>query len=284
MMGRRATLGLSLLSALLVCAFAAQSAFALEGTTSKRTTAVTCVKLATETGQFNKAHCDKEDTGKGFFEHEAIKGETKEIAATNSGVTEETKKLESAVLRGTVPGGKTEITCEIVKNKVNESNMSNTEPEVGKHTLSGTIVTEFSKCTVKQPLNCTIDEPVISRAIIHGVEGLEGPKGEKNAMGLRFTGEENEAKEKVFAEIKYKGEKCALKGLTFKVTGSVIATNGPTTESSQENLESGSTLVFTPKFKMEETLKLGANAAEFETIVTPSMNGGNPIAGTTTAP
>jgi hypothetical protein len=43
MIGRRATLGLSLLSALLVCALVAQSASAIEATKSKRTTAFTCV-------------------------------------------------------------------------------------------------------------------------------------------------------------------------------------------------------------------------------------------------
>jgi hypothetical protein len=33
---------------------------------------------------------------------------------------------------------------------------------------------------------------------------------------------------------------------------------------------------------MEETLKFGANPAEFETILTPSMASGNPISTTTT--
>jgi hypothetical protein len=62
----------------------------------------------------------------------------------------------------------------------------------------------------------------------------------------------------------------------------MIATNGPTAESAQENKESGATLVFTPKFKMQ-TLTLGGNPAEFETITTATMFGlGNPISLTTT--
>jgi hypothetical protein len=280
MIGRKATLGLSLLSALLICAFAAQSAFAIEALTSKNTTAVTCVK---EGGlrDFSKEHCDAGDTvpaGTGKFGHVEFKGETKEIAGTNEKVTEETKKLESAVFRWSVPGGKSEFTCEIVKFKVDESNLSNTEPELGKHTLSGTIVIEFSKCTVKAPLNCTIAEPLIFRTTIHGVEGMEGPKKEPNAMGIEFIGE---GEEETLAELEYKGEKCSLKGLKFKLKGKMVATSGPTTESSQENKEGGATWVFTPKFKMQ-TLKFGANEAELETILTPSMNGGNPISTTTT--
>jgi hypothetical protein len=282
MIGRRATLGLSLLSALLVCALEAQSALAIEAVKSKRTTAVTCVEKPGE-GDFTDAHCDNtgKNLGKERFAHVEIKGETKEIAATNSGVTEETKKLEPAKLRGSVPGGKTELECEIVKSKVSESSFSNTEPEVGKHTISGTGVTEFSKCTVKQPLNCTLAEPIIARVTGHGVEGMLGPKGEKNAMGAEVAGEENELKEKIFAQIEYKGEKCSLKNQTFQITGRLIATNGPTTESAQENKESGATAVYTPKFNMQE-LKLGANLAEFEAITTVSMNGGNPLSATTT--
>jgi hypothetical protein len=280
MIGRRATIGLSLLGALVFCALSAQSAFAIEALTSKNTTAFTCVKDG-GVKDFSKEHCDAGDTvpaETGKYGHVGWKGETKEIAGTNSGVTEETKKLESAVLRGSVPGGKTEITCEIVRNKVSESNLSNTEVEK-KHTLSGTIVTEFEKCTVKEPKKCTVAEPIISRATIHGVEGMEGPKAEKNAMGIEFIGE---GEEETFAEIEYKSSEptCSLDKQKFKIKGKVVATSGPTTESAQENKEGGATLVFTPKFKMQ-TLKLGANVAEFETIATPSMNGGSPISTTT---
>ena len=101
MTGRRAVIGLSLLGALLVCAFAAQSASANVATTSKRITAVTCVKGG-GLKDFSKTHCDPGDTveaGKGEFGHVAINGETKEVDATNEKVTSETKESEPAVLR-----------------------------------------------------------------------------------------------------------------------------------------------------------------------------------------
>ena len=117
---------------------------------------------------------------------------------------------------------------------------------------------------------------------MHAVEGLEGPKGEPNAMGLEFEGE---GKEETFVEIEYlnKGaEACALNKKVFPVKGTAIATGGPTTASTQEDLESGATLVFTPEFKMEE-LTLGGNPAEFTSIVTARMGReGNAIGGTTT--
>jgi hypothetical protein len=285
MIGRRAVVGLSLLSALLFCVFAAQSASAAL-TTSKNTTAFTCVKTLDNSGDFTKAHCDKEDTGvlgKEVYKHELIPLKTTtEVDATNDKVTESTTKSEPAVLKGTVNLVKTEITCNTVKNNTKESTIHNEEPEAGSHTFTGTVVVEYTNCTVSKPEKCTVKTPIVATATVHGVEGLEGPKGEKNAMGVEFVGH---GVEETFTEITYQGESCALKNQTFPVKGKVIATNGPTTESSQENREAGATLVFTPKFKMQE-LKLGKEAAEFTSIVTPKMAGetGNPISLTTTTP
>ena len=75
------------------------------------------------------------------------------------------------------------------------------------------------------------------------------------------------------------------KGKSFKVKGTAIATSGPTTETSpQTNKWAGATLVFIPEEGKMQNLKLGVNTAEFTNIVTPSMNGGNPIAATTFTP
>ena len=110
---------------------------------------------------------------------------------------------------------------------------------------------------------------------------MEGPKGEKNAMGLEFVGS---GEKELFTEVEFLGALCPLGDKSeFPINGRVVATNGPTTESAQENKHTGATLVFTPKFKMQ-TLKLGPSNAEFSTIVTPFMFGanGNPITTTTT--
>jgi hypothetical protein len=292
MMGRRAVVGLSLLSVLVFCAFAAQSASAAL-TTSKNTTAFTCVKDPEKKGDFNKAHCDFGDTvtpGTGEYKHDLIKvGETTTIDGTNNNVTpgplgEPTAKSEPALLTGELAGAKLEIECTTVKNNTKNSWIRNAEPEKKQHTFEGTIETEFSTCNVKLLKSCTVAEPIVTKAILHGVEGLEGPtKGPKgevlepNAMGVEFIGE---GPEETFTEIEFKGELCALKNLKFPVKGKAIGTNGPTTESDQSNKETGSTLVFTPKFKMQE-LKLGPNPAEFHAIATPKMPEGNPISLTT---
>jgi hypothetical protein len=284
MIGRRAVIGLSLLSALFFCAFAAQSASAAL-TTSKNTTAFTCVKDPEKKGDFTKAHCDFGDTGvKGAseFKHDLIKiGETTTIDGTNAEVTESTKKSEPAVLTGELAGAKLQIECTTVKNNTKNSWIRNAEPAKTQHTLEGTIETEFTTCNVKLLTGCTVTEPIVTKAIVHGVEGLEGPKGkvlEPNAMGVEFIGD---GPEETFTEIEFKGSLCALKNLKFPVKGKVIGTNGPTTESDQSNKETGATLVFTPKFNMQE-LKLGPNPAEFHAIATPKMPEGNPISLTTT--
>ncbi len=276
MIGRRSVIGLSLLSALLFSAFAAQSAFAIKPIHSLNTTMVTCAPVA---GGFSDAHCDGGPAG--GFAHVAVAPKTTtKVAGTNAAVTESTKKSEPAVLKGTIALSKVTIECATVKNNAATSTLTNTEPAQGQHTVSGFAETEFSTCNVKELTKCVVAEPIVSKANVTGVEGMEGPKGEKNAMGGLFVGS---GAEETFATVEFKNkgaEACSLNLKTFPVKGSVVATNGPTTESAQEGKSAGATLVFTPKFKMQ-TLKLGPNAAEFSTIVTPSNNGGNPLAATT---
>jgi len=285
MIGRRAVIGLSLLSALLFCAFAAQSASAVL-TTSKNTTAFTCVKDAEKKGDFTDAHCDTTGTiGKSEFKHVEIKvGETTTIDGTNNEVTESTKKSEPGLLKGEiVGGGKLEIECTTVKNNTKNSWIRNAEPGEKQHTLEGFIETEFSKCTVKLLKNCIVEEPIVTKAIVHGVEGMEGPKKEPNAMGVEFVGA---GPNETFTEIGFKEDAaCVVKTpLVFPIKGKVIATSGPTTkETAQENKESGATLVFTPEFKMQE-LTLGGKPATFTAIATAKMPEGNPISLTTTKP
>ena len=292
MIGRK-IIGLSLLSVLVFCAFAAQSASAAVST-SKRITAFTCSSNAPESERdFTKAHCDNIDRTNppaGKFGHVKIVGQTKEVDATNETVTGETKESEPAVLKGEVLLVKTEISCKKVQNNLEKSSLTNEEPELNKHTLKGEASAEYSECTVLKPAKCVVKEPIVASATVHAVEGLEGPrkneKGEaleKNAMALEFIGS---GKEETFAEIEYlnKGaEACSLNAKTFPVKGKVYGTGGPTTESGQENKESGSTLVFTPKFNMEE-LTLGGKAAEYTSIVTPRMGRKEFAITTTTTP
>jgi len=280
MIRRRAVAGLALLSGLLFCAFAAQSASAAL-TKSNNTTGYTCVKDASKTGDFKDAHCDETGTiGKEEYKHELIPvGTTTELDATNQKVTESTKKLEPIIIKGEVPGGgKVEIECTTMKTKTKNSAVHNVEPEAKNHTFTGNGAAEFSFCNVKLLKNCTVNEPIIAEATFHGVEGLVGPKGEKNAMGVEYVGEREK---ETFGAIEFLGAACSVKGTSFSVKGKAIGTSGPTTESAGENKESGATIVFTPKFAMQE-MTLAGKAAEVSMITTPTGVGGPPVSITTT--
>ncbi len=251
---------------------------------SSNTTAVTCVAVTPGTGSFEDAHCDKTHPElAGNYGHQIISAGTEtEFDLTSEKVTNETKDAEPAIFKFLVGLAKVELECTTVKNNVENSEILNTQPQAAIHTFTGTSETILSNCNVKLLAKCVISEPLVLKATIQGVEGIEGPKGEKNAMGLKFVGD-GESETFGALEFKNKGaETCSLNGKVFKIQGSMIATGGPTTESAQENKGSGATLVFTPKFKMQ-SLKVGANSTEFFTVATPVMaGGGNPIALTTT--
>jgi hypothetical protein len=280
MIGRRSVVGLSLLCALAFCAFAAQSASAA---TAVNTTMFTCVDVGS-VGDFTDEHCDNTGVpGKEKFGHVAVTNPSgTEIDVSNQKVTNSTKDAEPALLKSKVAGTKVTIECTAVKNNAAKSSLKNVETEK-KHNIEGSSVTEFSTCNVKELTKCVVAEPIVASANVKGVEGLEGPKGEKNAMGLEYEGS---GVEKTFATVEFKNkgaESCAVNLKSFPVKGSAISTCGQTTESAQENKDCGATLVFTEKFKMQ-TLKLGVENAEFSTILTPFMAGANgkPISGTTT--
>ncbi|MGB7684356.1 MAG: hypothetical protein WBL45_01070 [Solirubrobacterales bacterium] len=268
MIGRRAVIGPSLLSALLVCAFAAQSAPAIVTTHSLNTTMVTCQKIGAG-NEFGDAHCDNKVSGE--YAHVAVeKGKTTKISATNANLTGGTKDTEPAIFKFTIGLAKATIECLKVESNAATSSLTNTEPAAGQHTFSGTVEIAISECNVKELKKCIVAEPIGWDANVTGVEGMEGPKGEKNAMGIQFVGA---GAEESFGTIEFtnKGaEACSLNGKSFPVKGKMVATGGPTTESAQENKGPGATLVFTPKLKMQTLLFFGPNAATFETIITPT--------------
>ena len=273
MIRRRAVVGLSMLCALLVCAFAAQSASAAKAV---NTTAVTCVAEPEGKGDFDDGHCDSLNSKKeGKFTHQAVPlNETKTANATNQKVTNSTKDSEPIVIRSKVGLTQLEITCTTMKTNTSNSKEHNVDTS-GKHTFTGNGAAEFSACTVNKPAKCTIKEPLVAAATFAGAEKLGA--GE-NEMGVEFVGE---GMEETFAEIVFEGAECSSKGKAFKVKGSAIGTSGPTTESSQTNKYSGATIVFTPKNGMQK-LKVGVEPAEVTMIVTPQTPGGNPVSITTT--
>jgi hypothetical protein len=261
MIGRKAAvIGLALLSALLVCAFAAQGASAAAGV---NTTAYTCVSSGGETNKdFSDAHCDNTVTpGTGKFEHLKIGlNTTTELEVTNEKTAENTTKSTIATLKGTLAGAAFHLDCEVVSGT---GTIHNVEPEKNVHKVTGEGVTEFSKCKVTKPTEkCKVTEPVLVEATFEGVEGLNG--AEKN-MGVEFKAKKAE---NIFTEIIFpKGQpECPLEGKSFPVKGSVIATGTPAPNAR----ESGGTSVFKNEKEMQK-LELGGKEAEFVGVLTTKM-------------
>jgi hypothetical protein len=254
MIGRRATVGLALLAALLFSASAVQSASAAA---AKNTTAYTCIKVEPAgTGDFTDAHCDKK--GKGDYAHQSLANDvTTNITLTNDKMGVATNEKTSQLWRFTFIGIKIEITCKV-------------------HEVTGIAEIKYNGCEVKLPAKCTVKEPIESAANIVGVEELGAGK---NEMGVELTPKEGST----LLTFTFSGEGCGLKGKSINVEGTMIGTSGT---GSNTVKESGATVTFTEGMT-KETLKAGGNAVEHKGGFTVKMEpiGGkdqNPIALTTT--
>jgi len=266
MIGRRATVGLSLLCALAFSAVAVEGAGA---TVSNNTTAVTCAKEGLL--EFSDAHCDKNVGPGSTFGHVSLPvplGQPTEIETSNEttgGVTIPEKFF------GEPFKVQTEIEC---TKATGTGTVTNTEEPAGSHNhkVDTTGTKNLTSCTVKKPAKCTVKEPIEMKVESVGVDGLEG-KGE---MGV-------ESKPKgggtTLTTITLEGSECALKGKPFNVEGTMIGTSG---SGSNTNKWSGATTVFT-KLMTEKTLKAAEKFAWWEGTTTIRMKGGgNPIVLTTT--
>ena len=269
MIGRRATVGLSLLCALLFSALAVQSA---AGAVSNNTTAVTCVK-GKGNNDFSDEHCDTfVGIGKGSYGHipiDAVNGTATEIEVSNKTTGGATSP---AVFFGEPFKVKTEIDCTTL---AGTGSVTNTEEPAGSknHKVDGKVTANFTGCTVKKPAKCTAKEPIVASSDVVGVDELEG----KKEMGLEFK---PEGGGKTFSTITLEGAECALKEKPFPVEGTAISTSGPA-GAANTNKWSGATSVFT-KAMTEKTLKAAEKFAWFESVSTVRMKGGEPLALTTT--
>jgi hypothetical protein len=257
MTGRRAILGLSLLCALALSAFAAQSA-------SAGTTAFTCAKGQGGAG-FSDEHCNKKvETGAGF-EHVAIAvdKETK-YEATNEKTKNETKESTPATFKFTFAGVEVHIICTgltatgAMENKTVLKNM---------YVFFNVSTFSITGCKVEKPINCTVKEPISLIAAEGTTNGVEEEKGEEPAIEFK-PGESG------FGEIVFAGEKCALKGLGGKVGGTMVGT------------AKGATVEFTAA---HNNMTVAGKPATFTGVVTPRMHkeaGGQqaPISFTRTMP
>jgi hypothetical protein len=268
MIGRRATVGLSLLCALLFSAIAVQGAAATAGT---KITAFACEKVAAgATGEFKDPHCDDKTSTKDGYNHKVLAGKT-EIEATNE-TTGGAKSTQ--VFEGTPFKVLTRIECTTLSGS---GTVENSEPSSKVHKLTGSATLNYSNCTVVKPLRCTVTNPEVKIGSIESQEELIGPKGELEAMGLEVKPQLG----KPFAVIEMHEPECPLSTIPFPVEGSVIVTNGPGTAEAQTKQWSGATAVVTKEASMSK-LTAASRPATYEGITTWKMKGGDSAAITTT--
>lgn len=266
MIGRRAAIGLSLLSAFLFCAFAASSASA---SVAQNTTSFTCVEGGGNE-DFSDVHCDnKVAAGTGEFGHVEIEvGKTTVLEGHNGGGG---GGGTNAVLKGKVLGVAAEVTCTTL---FAEGSQTNEEPSAGAHNTLGSANARFTGCSVQKPLKCDVKEPIETSLAYQGVEGL-GPG--KNEMGLEYK----PAVGTTFAAITFinnGGEKCSIAEQTINVQGTAIGTGAP----APTEKHAGARILLTNAMT-KETLTFGGTAAEFSVNATVQAAGkGTPIALTTT--
>jgi hypothetical protein len=250
MIGRRATVVLSLLCALAFCAFAAQSASAAAG---KNTTAFTCIKVEAKTGDFADAHCDTK-AAEGDYAHLSVGLAKTKITISNEETKNSTTESTPAVLGAEPFKVKIEISCAAVSG---EGTQSNEEPEEKRHRVKATATINLTKCTAIKPAKCTVKEPIEMKVQAESVEELGASK---NEMGTEFRPESGET----LTTISFQGAECSLKGQSFKVEGTMIATGGTAT---QTDRHAGATGVFTNAMT-SETLKVSEKPADYSALTT----------------
>jgi hypothetical protein len=253
MIGRRAMAGLSLLCALLVCAFAAPSA-------SAGTTAFTCVEKAKE-GDFTDAHCGKQvKAGEGSFAHAAIEANKEtEISLSNEKTASETKEAQPFNFSGTLSGITVGFSCSTVSGS---GTLTNEESKEKVMQTTGNAIIQATKCTVSKPAKCTVGEPFTWDTHFKTYE-----KGAE--MGIEFTPKNGEQ----FGFWEMLGSECTLKGMKIAIEGSFKGTLGGTTEGK------GATIGLTEA--STANLTWGGKPYVLTGSMTPSMKAGNPITFTT---
>jgi hypothetical protein len=251
MTGRRAVIGLSLLSTLVFCAFAAPNATAVLGTTAFK-----CVKTDAVGEEFSDEHCTSPQQGKAGFTQMQITPNTEAKITVNNSVTG--SEVFSSKLRGVVSEKEFELEAGSFHSCVGKTTVENRKPGVQGEAV-GKFCGEFSTVKVNKPAKCEIEKGIVKllengtgKTVVKEVE-------KKQEMYIEFI----PPAEKSFAEFTFAGGECALKATKVSVTGSAKA--NVTTNESQTD---GATLNFTTA-QTGKTLKAGGNKAEFEGVFTP---------------
>ena len=221
MIGRKTVIGLTMLCALLVSAFAAQAASA------ESTTAYTCSSAAS-TKDFTEEHCKTKSGGAGNFGHVAIEaGKTTEIIGSDKNLAGE---RTGAILKSTVAGS----AIELVASEVNGTGTMSNSLSGSEMVASGEGKITYSGVTEKL-LGCKVTGlpggvgTVQTKQLAASTQGL--------AKKLKFTPKEGT----VFAEFEL--TECIVGPVTIKVIGSVIGNpEGATTTTVHNTVTTEKTL------------------------------------------
>jgi hypothetical protein len=270
MIGRRSAVALSLFSALLFSAFAAQGASALG------TTVETCQKQAAGVAStFEDEHCDKPLSSTGKWKHVPIAanpGEKTDIAVTNEKTRNNTVDSTDAVLEIKNFHGiaVVTITCKKVKEGPTTSYLENKAGPPMQ--AEGTVDLTYTECTTNVK-ECAISSNGLKTPGTITAAAL-GKTIEPSAatMGVEFSADGTH-----FAELEWINNptKCALAAFNpTPVDGSVVATPGGTANGA------GATLVVSAA---TSKLTVGGVAATLSQTTTARMSGagGEPLILTT---
>jgi hypothetical protein len=239
MTGRRAIIVMSLLSALALSAFVAESA-------SAGTTAFTCAKGQGGAG-FSDEHCTKAVQTGATFEHVAIQpNKPTKYEANNEKTANETKESTPATFKFTFAGVEIHIVC---KGLSATGEIENNEVFKKMYVFFNVSTFSLTGCKIEKPVTCTIGESFTLTAPKGTTYEVEEEKGEEPAIEFE-PGESS-----VFGEIEFKGEKCPLK--VAEVGGKLVGT------------AKGATVLFTA---LHNTLTIGGVKTTFTGAVTPRMH------------
>jgi len=215
MNGRRAVVGLCMLCALLVSAFAAQSASA-----APSTTAVTCKEGPGDTVEttFADAHCKTGPSGS--FGHYKINENTTTTLTGRAG-------SEFSKLKATLGGVATTLTSTSLSGTGSmENKLSGSEhwaEGTGTIVYENVTVTPFEKCFVYTDDGTATPG---AKGVVDTVELAATTKGVSGGMGLKFSPKEGTVFARFWILDENKvgaGGNCKIPG-TYSVSGSVIAT------------------------------------------------------------
>jgi hypothetical protein len=265
----RAAIGLLLLSALAVSAYAAPGASALQGTT-----AFTC-EPAKDGAGFSDEHCEKAVGSGATFKHSAIKpGVSTQLSISNN---ETLSKVSTQKIYTIFMGEEIDLDAGGFASCINKTSLENKE-NGGKMEAAGEFCGDFFNVVAKKPGGCKVKKGIVKVT-------------EKST--IKTVVEKVVENEKMYVEIAapagkplmtFELEGCGTAGLNnvpIEITGSAKA--NVTTNTKQLD---GPTLEFLTA-ETENTLKVGANVAKYEGTLTMRMLAEvgkevNPVTTTTT--